>query len=297
MSQVHRLVLGTAAFGIDMYGAHNVTGKSNDEELAAILDTAQRAGVMWLDTAAAYGDAEQRLGRVGVSKFLVVSKMRPWSLDGVDLDNIYTRVAQAVEESLDRLSTYRLEGYLLHTAPYARSPRILHRFLEACERLDIPLRGVSVYDPDQAYAAMAEGSTAIQVPLNLFDLRHMRTGVFAEAERRGVHVFLRAPFLQGVLTQPSPPPHLAQIADRLEILRRWSAPPRVSSMAAKALSAALQAFPPHRVVFGCETMAQLLENLATAADPVPGALYCLAEAIGLDEDAVVNPSLWASKPA
>ncbi|MDX7819592.1 aldo/keto reductase, partial [Aeromonas caviae] len=56
-----RLALGTVQFGLD-YGISNHDGKVNDEELDAIIALARQAGIDTLDTAQAYGNAEQRLG-------------------------------------------------------------------------------------------------------------------------------------------------------------------------------------------------------------------------------------------
>ena len=51
------IALGTAQFGLD-YGIANSDGKVTASEVAAILELAWDGAVRWLDTAAAYGDAE-----------------------------------------------------------------------------------------------------------------------------------------------------------------------------------------------------------------------------------------------
>ncbi len=57
-----RLALGTVQFGLD-YGISNHDGQVSDEELDAIIALARQAGIDTLDTAQAYGNAEQRLGQ------------------------------------------------------------------------------------------------------------------------------------------------------------------------------------------------------------------------------------------
>ena len=58
---IGRLALGTAQFGLN-YGINNTAGRPTDATVAEILQTARAAGMNLLDTAAAYGDSESRLG-------------------------------------------------------------------------------------------------------------------------------------------------------------------------------------------------------------------------------------------
>ena len=58
-----RLGLGTVQFGLD-YGVSNRAGRPDESEVAAILARAIEAGIGYLDTAPAYGDAESLIGRL-----------------------------------------------------------------------------------------------------------------------------------------------------------------------------------------------------------------------------------------
>ena len=76
------LTLGTAQLGMH-YGIANVDGQPDPQEAVRILETA-RAGVGFLDTAAADGDSESVLGqwlpRVDPGQgFRIVSKIAPGS--------------------------------------------------------------------------------------------------------------------------------------------------------------------------------------------------------------------------
>jgi len=59
-----RLVLGTAQFGLD-YGVANTGGRTPFAEVLSILEFAAANNVDMLDTAAAYGDAEDVLAHAG----------------------------------------------------------------------------------------------------------------------------------------------------------------------------------------------------------------------------------------
>ena len=79
-----RLVLGTAQFGLD-YGVSNTGGRTPFAEVLSILAFAAANSVDTLDTAAAYGDAEDVLARAGVHDrgFRIISKTARLT-DGVD---------------------------------------------------------------------------------------------------------------------------------------------------------------------------------------------------------------------
>jgi aryl-alcohol dehydrogenase-like predicted oxidoreductase len=75
------LMLGTVQFGLN-YGIANVNGKPSYETAKEILKTAYDLGITALDTAAAYGDSEEVLGKalteLGIKdKVTVVTKVPP----------------------------------------------------------------------------------------------------------------------------------------------------------------------------------------------------------------------------
>lgn len=57
-----RLALGTVQFGLP-YGVANQQGQVSMETATAILDCARANGIDTLDTAIAYGESEQNLGK------------------------------------------------------------------------------------------------------------------------------------------------------------------------------------------------------------------------------------------
>ena len=106
------LGLGTAQFGA-IYGI-NYQGKMvSDADLNRILCLARDLGIRTLDTAVAYGQAEERLGQHDVSSFDVVTKITaPETHEGAaefSPENI-------VHESLDRLGIAQLDAVLVHNA-------------------------------------------------------------------------------------------------------------------------------------------------------------------------------------
>ena len=60
MSQ-HRFILGTAQFGLN-YGINNEVGKLGRDAIFNLLDFAHEQGILQLDTAEGYGDAQTVIG-------------------------------------------------------------------------------------------------------------------------------------------------------------------------------------------------------------------------------------------
>ena len=111
------LMLGTVQFGMN-YGVANTTGKPSFEAVKAILKTAYDGGVTALDTAPAYGDSEEVIGRalseLGLSeRFRIVTKI-PKLPDGCDAEKF---IAESLENSLRRLKIRRAaDEAFLHPA-------------------------------------------------------------------------------------------------------------------------------------------------------------------------------------
>lgn len=108
----------------------------DDAAVVALLEEARALGITLLDTAPAYGESEQRLGRLLPGRredWVIVSKAGEWFAGGQSRFDFSPDAIQAsVEESLRRLRTDHLDAVLLHSdgADEAGS-----RFLPAAERL------------------------------------------------------------------------------------------------------------------------------------------------------------------
>src|ERR1700722_15672270 len=105
-----RLVIGTAQFGLP-YGIANRTGLRGEEEAARILQHAWSAGIDTLDTAAAYGESERRLGSIGVTSWRIISKLASVPESAADVG---AWVQSSIAHSLDLLGVPTLYALLLH---------------------------------------------------------------------------------------------------------------------------------------------------------------------------------------
>lgn len=193
----NKLVIGTANFGLQ-YGIAN-NRKLGKEEALAILEYAHTQGVWGVDTAAAYGDAEEVLGiffsRYG-KVFRVISKLphREY-LSAKDVEN-------EVAGSLRNMNVSSIDYLLLHSyETYCQYGQTVLPALQALRKGGIIGQyGISVYHPHEAQAVVQENKDdlAIEFPLNLFDRRFIKGAFLEELKERGAVLFARSAFLQGL---------------------------------------------------------------------------------------------------
>lgn len=284
------------------YGIANVTGQPDLASVTEIVSTAWAAGVRWFDTAQAYGDSETILGQalrnVGVAgEAQIVTKLAPFA----DTASV-TAILDSLRTSLARLGLQRILGLLLHREEQLNQWNgvIGEAFALAKQDGLIAHAGVSVYSPRRAlHALQLDGLTILQLPANVFDRRMIRAGVLTKAAQRGVQVFIRSIYLQGLALLP--PGRVAQTAPfavsavtQLESFCRAHHLDRQGF----AMRYAMALDPQALLVVGAETREQVAENCRIANEmPLQPVLcqewdQCWPE----DVEPLVNPSQWPRIP-
>lgn len=282
-----KLALGTVQFGLD-YGISNRSGRTPADEVARILTLAADSGIDMLDTARAYGEAEQVLGQLPgrlATRFRIVSKTRPGAA-GAD-------IRLSVQESLAALGIPTLDALLFHRASDLAGDAGARNWAmaESLRREGLVSRiGVSAYTGDELRDIVARFPLAVvQVPVNLFDQRLLHDGTLADLKSRGVEIHVRSAFLQGLLLM-SPadvPAPLAAIRARLQALDTRCRDAGMSRL--QACLGFLLARPEiDRVVLGVNSVAHLREILAATATPGGIAVDDLA----VDDPDIIDPSRW-----
>jgi len=206
LESISRLTLGTAQLGLP-YGLANRSGRPDDRMAREIVETAVAGGVNAFDTAAAYGDSEEVLGRVlaalGLAgEVVVVTKVRPLTPEELDDPAVAAAaIERSVANSRKRLRLDRLPVVLFHREADSRHLDVLARMKRSGRvgRIGVSCEG----RPGGALSLLADGRVdAIQVPASVLDHLHRTRGVFAAAARSGKVVFVRSVFLQGLLVMP-----------------------------------------------------------------------------------------------
>ncbi|HSW04741.1 aldo/keto reductase [Aquabacterium sp.] len=278
------LALGTVQFGL-AYGVVGSGQPVGDAEVRRILDRAAALGIRVLDTAAAYGDIEQRLaGLSGANAFSAISKIPPlWK--GAEAPAAAAFVRKALTASQTRLGSM-LGSVLFHSADDLLGPLGEALWKEAARFTTAGgLRlGVSCYGPQQLQAVAERFPVALaQLPGNALD---QRLNGFSFP---GIELHLRSAFLQGLLLAPA-----EQGGQRLpaaaSALRQWQHHCEQQDLSPlTAALGAVKALPGVRYcVVGVESVAQLEQIAAAWQQARPLALPELAT----DDPAIIDPRVW-----
>jgi aryl-alcohol dehydrogenase-like predicted oxidoreductase len=286
-----KLALGTVQFGLE-YGIANREGRVTADAAASIVRRARAAGMDTLDTAAAYGDSEARLGTIGVADWRVVSKLPQFP---EPCDDISGSAVAAARASLTRLRVPELYGLLLH-----RPKQLLEsggdRLFDALQQLKaeglVRKIGVSIYDPSELDALWPRfRCDLVQAPFNLLDRRLITSGWLTRLAAEGVELHVRSVFLQGLLLMSAArrEPAFRRWMPLWEGFDRWLAQTGVTPLQA-CLRDALAVPAIARVIVGVDSLQQLLEILAAADGPADR----LPDALRTEDRDLLNPARWGT---
>lgn len=282
-----KLALGSAQFGLD-YGVSNTRGRVPADEVAAILRAAEAAGVSLIDTAWAYGDAEQVLGTLDAARyFRIVTKTAQLGEEGV------AAVGARISESLSRLGVESVYGLLVHSADDLlgeSGPQLAETLMRLRDAGAVEHLGISAYGEEQLFAALdVLDADLVQVPVNVFDQRLLASGALAALKARGIEVHARSAFLQGLLLMVPDelPEFFAPIRGHVDAWHAFCSQRGLTPLQA-ALGFVVGAPEVDKVIVGVESAEQLAE-VVSAATPLDPAQFA---DLALDDPAFVDPSRW-----
>jgi len=290
---VAKLALGSAAFGMAYGIARSRDAAVEPKEVRRILLTGRAAGLDMIDTAVAYGDAEQVLGQVGLEGWRIVSKIGQVPQDAVDLASW---VEGSVRNSLNRLGIGQLHALLLHDVSQLLGQNG-QRIAQALRRLvDIGLVtriGVSIYGPDQLERiCQVIEPGLVQVPFNPLDRRIETSGWADRLSSMGTEIHVRSVFLQGAMLMPRDA-RLARFAKWAPVWDAWDEWQNRSKLSARDLCLSLSLSRPwaHNVIVGVENAVQL-EQLIAAPHKTPIAPPDLLT-YGVTDTRLIDPFNWS----
>lgn len=294
------LCLGTVQFGMD-YG---IRGKKKPPlfDCLEMLDYAVHNGITTIDTANAYGEAENVVGAYFEKNSAVrrqvqlISKSRPNLLDEIPEEKYYSVMKENLEQSFQRLHTDYLDGYLLHSAHYVYNDVILEALVRLKTEGYVNTVGVSVYETDEARTGILHGNLDfLQLPFSVLDQRMFHSGVFTLAEEYGVPLASRSAFIQGlVLMEPDEVPaflrgRAAPILQRVDSVCQKTGLSRIQL----AMGFVKRQTAVSHLVFGVRNLRQLQEDISVfqqnISDDVIGELETQFSDISPD---IIMPSLW-----
>lgn len=289
------LTLGTAQLGLP-YGIANRSDLPSHDAAMGILTAAWESGIRCFDTAPAYGEAENRIGR-----WVLTSGAQPGIMTKLRAGLVASDLTDAVAKSRQQLAydkTADSLGLMVHHARDLSDRAFAAAFRNLKEQDPTLVLGVSCYDLDDlALALSIDAISLLQIPVSAFNMTFLSNSSLADACSRGIVVYARSAFVQGVLTMmPSDlPNHLAPLAPALARFRALAADADLTP-AALALGTVLAQDQISSVVVGADNRDQILTNAKIAKDALEPELVNAAIALGRDlPRSAIDPSLWPTE--
>jgi len=281
-----KITLGTVQFGIQ-YGISNTHGVPSDSELESIFSVASDLGIQQLDTAKAYGNAEERIGQLSNSKFDIITKF-PNVDSKEDLE-------LALSESLQKLNVASVYGYLAHNADVLiQNPSLWNVLLEAKKEGKIKKIGYSLYNPEQLERLLDLNCIPdlVQLPYSILDRKFEKQ--LSILKQLGTEVHVRSVFLQGLyfMNPNELPEKLQPLQDSLLELKNLCIENNVS-VGEVALNYVISNPNIDKLVIGIETAEQLRENVNLVTNwKSNNVLFSKIEAIEIKDKSLLNPVNW-----
>jgi uncharacterized protein len=284
----NRFILGTVQFGLD-YGINNENGKPSEEKVFDILNEAFEKGIYQLDTADAYGNAQQLIGKFTASTnkhFLINTKFK------VDKN---LSIQHQLENSLEHLNSKSINVYFYHRfEELMKHPQAVSELQELKAKTLISKTGVSVYTNAEFETCINKDHVdVIQLPFNLLDNFSKRGQLLAEAKEKGKEIQVRSVFLQGLFFKDLNffPSYLEPLKKYVSQVRR-AASEKNFSVYDLALTYALKKKEIDHVIIGVDSKQQLLNNLEAAGAILEDVLEKKIDAINVAEEELLYPYNW-----
>ncbi len=301
--QVSAVSIGTVELGLD-YGIQipGQAGRPTETDAIRLLQESADKGVNLFDTAPNYGEAERIVGRaLGPRRDTIITTKihQPCKEDGqfIHGEQLQGLVEQSLCRSMQNLKRDVLDVVQIHnaTVEILNDGGLLQALVKAKEKGLLRFIGCSVYQVNEALAGIHTGVLdVLQVAYNILDQR-MAERVFPLAQDAGVGIMVRSVLLKGVLTEkakwlPSSLSSLRQAVDSIktQLNLSWDSLPQT------ALRFCLSHPQVATVLIGIQTQEELQAALQAVdlggLDPEE---LEQAQALGLTDQDLLNPSTWA----
>jgi aryl-alcohol dehydrogenase-like predicted oxidoreductase len=284
--------IGTLEVSIVGLGTNNFGLSMHEDEVPPVVDEALESGINFFDTADSYGESEERLGRAlggHRDEVLIGTKFGSAVGEGGTGGAAPGYVREAVERSLRRLETDRIDLYQLHRpdplVPIADTLGVLDELVHEGKVREIGCSNFSAEMLRQAEDAVAPDRSrfvSVQNHHNLLN-RADELEVLPLCQRLGVAYLPYFPLASGLLTgkymrgEPPPPgTRLQRWGDRasgvlsernfdvIEALGEWAGD-RGHSLLDLAIAWLVAKSPVASVIAGATTVEQVRANAAAGS--------------------------------
>lgn len=291
-NKLSKLSLGTVQFGLN-YGIANDNGQPSQENVNEIIKYIYDNDINCFDTAQAYGNSEEVLGKAIKNKedIFVISKLKSDLFKKNLIDN--------VSKSLNNLNIDSLYGLLLHDCEllYNWDNKYALFIDNLIEQNKIKYFGVSIYtNEDFELAIKNKNIKFIQIPFNIFDQRAIHNNWFKKAKENNKLIFIRSVFLQGLLLMDIDklPSNLISAKKYLILLESYCKKLNITK-SELALSFVDTIAKDSLILFGCDNIKQAQENIESYSNLKELNIEIIQDIIkdfkDIEEN-IYNPTKW-----
>jgi aryl-alcohol dehydrogenase-like predicted oxidoreductase len=253
---INKIVIGTANFGLN-YGINNSKGKVSDDDIIKILLLAEKLGICIVDTAQAYGDAEERIGiilkKIGCN-FKIVTKLKPSFKENIN-DLIFSSQIKIGSENLYGVLYHDFQDFKNNQNSYSQLSMLK-------DKQKIEKVGFSVYYPSEIEYLFENNLNfdIVQIPYSVFDNRF--NYLLPKLKKHNIEIHTRSTFLQGLsfMNANSLPNNLMGARKSIELLNMISKENKIP-ISALCLNFVLNNKFVDKVVIGIDSVLQLKQNL------------------------------------
>ena len=287
--KTNKLILGTVQFGLP-YGINNISGQIKIETAFKILATAEKSGVQYLDTAAAYGKSEEIIGQYlsksKTSNFKIITKF--------SFQNGAT-CEQSLLHSLEKLMVDCVDTIMFHSyADYYKHKSVISDFVKTYKNKLFHNLGVSVYTNQEVDLIIDDiNVNIVQLPFNLLDNNTLRLASLKKLKNAGKVVHVRSAFLQGLFIKELSqfPESLSDLQQPIQFLKSIAAENHVS-IQKLAFSYACNNLLIDNILIGVDNLKQLHENLSFLDFELNQGTLSEIDSIKIENESLLNPSKW-----
>jgi len=282
-----KIILGTAQFGLK-YGINNPVGKASVKEVAQILYYAKSVGINTLDTAAAYGDAEEKIGNYHLENkpFLVNTKLD--KVSGIDWES-------SIQQSLEKLRIPIAETVMFHSfQAYHQQKQNLPNIIAKGKGIYFNQIGVSVYTNEELTQLINdEYIEVIQLPFNLLDNESLKGNILRRLKEKDKTIHVRSVFLQGLFYKD-----LEQLPVNLSALKpylheiHYIASTEIIDIGVLAIQYVYSKTYIDGIIIGVDNKVQLEKNIQAVNQTVNREIFEQIDTIKVNQSELLNPSKW-----
>ena len=303
-----KLVLGTAQLGGD-YGIANTTGQPDKKQCQELIKTAIGNGVVYLDTARAYGNSEAMIGQAlkggWEARAKIISKLSPLQDCPQDAlkSILHAFVDASIFKSCSALGLQKIDVLMLHRVSHLSDwdGGVWQRLLELQSSGVIGELGASVQNPEELAKAMSVSEIRyIQLPFNLLDWRwdSIIPEILATKASRKLTIHVRSALLQGLLPSMEDGHWLRANVEQAFTVRGWLLNQvaicqrvNVTDLCLSYVSAMTWV---DGIATGMDNMPQLIENINYFNRPPLSAdqVEMIQDTRPKLSEATLNPALW-----